>query len=58
MRKVWLQSYLGGVPKIIFGFRNDEGIIKSFREYDTLKIPKFVNQETQNQKNIWKGAWT
>ena len=37
--KFWAQSFLAGVPKIIVGLRDDDGIVTSLKEYPTLKIP-------------------
>ena len=33
--KIWVQSYLSGVPRIIIGFRDDDGILKEIKEYST-----------------------
>lgn len=42
--KTWAQSYLAGVPRIIFGFRNDKGLIQETREYKTEEIPRIVRK--------------
>lgn len=36
--RVWAQSYLLGIPKVIFGFRDDDGILKELKEYSTQSI--------------------
>ena len=36
--KWWAQSFLVGVPKIVCGFRDDEGIVKSLQHFKTLMI--------------------
>jgi len=40
--RVWGQSFLAGVSTIIFGFRDDDGMIKSLKTYKTLEIPRLV----------------
>ncbi|KAI7897652.1 RAI1 like PD-XK nuclease-domain-containing protein [Cokeromyces recurvatus] len=47
--KFWAQSFLVGVPKIICGFRNDEGRILNIKEYKTLEIPRLI----RNKPNLW-----
>ncbi|CAO3621899.1 unnamed protein product [Cunninghamella blakesleeana] len=43
--KFWAQSFLVGVPKIIVGFRDDDGHIKKTQEFKTLEIPRFVRNQ-------------
>ncbi|KAI9308347.1 RAI1 like PD-XK nuclease-domain-containing protein [Cunninghamella echinulata] len=43
--KFWAQSFLVGVPKIIVGFRNDDGHIKKIQEFKTLEIPRLVRNQ-------------
>ena len=38
--KWWAQSFLIGVPKLVCGFRNDDGIIKSLQSFKISDIPK------------------
>jgi RAT1-interacting protein len=38
----WSQSFLLGVPQIIVGFRDDNGLVKSLKTYKTLEIPNLV----------------
>lgn len=40
--KWWAQSFLVGVPKIVCGFRDDNGIVKRLQTYPTLEIPKMI----------------
>jgi hypothetical protein len=47
--KFWAQSFLVGVPKIICGFRDDDGNLKEIKHYETLKIPGTVREK----KNTW-----
>ena len=48
--KFWIQSFLLGVPKIIVGFRNRDGILQSLEELETKSIPGLV-------KRRGKGTW-
>ena len=36
--KTWAQSYLAGVPRIIFGFRDDQGILRGIETMTTESI--------------------
>ncbi|ORY86848.1 RAI1 like PD-XK nuclease-domain-containing protein [Protomyces lactucae-debilis] len=49
--KFWAQSFLLGVPRIIVGYRDDEGYLQQEEELETLKIPGMVRQGT----NAWDG---
>lgn len=40
LMKWWAQSYLVGIPRIICGFRDDEGIVKNLQTFKTVEIPK------------------
>ncbi|XP_014667758.1 PREDICTED: decapping and exoribonuclease protein-like [Priapulus caudatus] len=40
--KWWLQSFLVGIPRIICGFRTDEGVVTSLQEYGVADIPKII----------------
>ncbi|KAF1986037.1 RAI1-domain-containing protein [Aulographum hederae CBS 113979] len=42
--KIWAQSFLLGVPKIIIGFRTRQGILKYTQEFATQRIPGDVNK--------------
>ena len=48
--KFWAQSFLLGVPTIIVGFRDRNGIVHHLEELDTASIPGKV-------KNIGMGTW-
>lgn len=48
--KFWIQSFLLGVPKIIVGFRTQNGILIRTEEMDTASIPGTV-------KRRGKGTW-
>ena len=49
--KWWAQSFLAGVPKIVGGFRNDNGIVKELKSFNTLEIPSKV----AGKRNMWSG---
>jgi hypothetical protein len=40
--KFWAQSFLLKVPKIVVGFRDDDGQLVSLQTLDTTRIPKLV----------------
>ncbi|RJE21295.1 hypothetical protein PHISCL_06364 [Aspergillus sclerotialis] len=48
--KFWAQSFLLGVPKIIVGFRDQQGIIRRLEELETSSLPVKV-------KKYGKGVW-
>uniref|UniRef100_A0A3Q3E7W6 Decapping nuclease n=1 Tax=Hippocampus comes TaxID=109280 RepID=A0A3Q3E7W6_HIPCM len=43
--KWWAQSFLLGVPRIVAGFKNDDGLVVSVRTYRTAEIPQLVQGE-------------
>lgn len=45
--KWYLQSYLAGIPRIICGFRDDDGIVRELESYNVADIPTRA-----------KGAWS
>lgn len=40
--KHWAQSWLLGIPEVVVGFRDDDGILRSQTTFDTAKIPYLV----------------
>ena len=52
--RVWAQSYLLGIPRVIFGFRNDDGILKEVKEYSTQSIWESVKPKGIYFVNIGK----
>lgn len=46
--RIWAQSYLIGISRIIFGFRNDNGVVLNLESYNTHEIAR-------NAKS--KGDW-
>lgn len=49
--RIWAQSFLIGVPKVVVGFRSPTGDLESLQELDTQKIP---GQVSRGQKS-WDG---
>ncbi|KAK4204314.1 RAI1 like PD-XK nuclease-domain-containing protein [Triangularia verruculosa] len=49
--RYWAQSFLLGVPKIIVGFRDHEGLLQSIEEYKTREIEEAVRREWKNSTN-------
>lgn len=47
--KFWAQSFLVGVPRVMCGFRDDEGQIVKVVQYKTLEIPRQVREKP----NTW-----
>ena len=50
--KWWAQSFLAGIPKVICGFRNDDGVVKKLKTFTTLEIPSLV----AGSQNMWTGS--
>lgn len=39
--KFWAQSFLSGLPKIVVGLRDDDGLVSATKDFSTLKIPSY-----------------
>ncbi|KAI3660514.1 hypothetical protein MP638_000971 [Amoeboaphelidium occidentale] len=50
--KFYFQSFLAAVPKIIVGFRDDDGYVRSTQQFDTLKIPRLVREKGYWDPNV------
>lgn len=50
--KFWAQSFLLGVPKIVVGYRSQQGVLERLEELDTQTIPEKVRN---NGKGLWDG---
>ncbi|RMD42532.1 hypothetical protein DV735_g2592, partial [Chaetothyriales sp. CBS 134920] len=50
--KFWAQSFLLGVPKIVVGYRTQQGMLKRLEELDTQAIPETVQR---HGKRLWDG---
>lgn len=42
LMRSWLQSYMAGVPKIVYGFRDQNFKLIAVEEFETLKIPLLI----------------
>lgn len=50
--KWWAQSFLPGIPRIIAGYRDEEGQVVSMQTFETMKISHLIRGEW----NSWKPA--
>lgn len=50
--KFWAQSFLAGIPKIVVGMRNDDGVVSQITSYETLNIPHVSKQHS----NEWDAS--
>ncbi|KIV91531.1 hypothetical protein, variant 2 [Exophiala mesophila] len=50
--KFWAQSFLLGVPKIVVGYRNHQGLLERVEELDTQAIPEKVRLQG---RGLWDG---
>lgn len=42
--KFWGQSFLAGLPKIVVGLRDDDGVVHELKTYKTLEIPSHCKE--------------
>ncbi|TPX31939.1 hypothetical protein SmJEL517_g04849 [Synchytrium microbalum] len=47
LMKIWLQSFLAGVPVVLCAFRDDNGLVKSVETYETKNIPRMARSVLQ-----------
>ncbi|XP_071813014.1 decapping and exoribonuclease protein-like [Apostichopus japonicus] len=47
--KWWAQSFLVGIPEVICGFRDDDGVVKRLKSFQTLQMPR-------DSRDHWSGA--
>ncbi|XP_783738.3 decapping and exoribonuclease protein [Strongylocentrotus purpuratus] len=47
--KVWAQSFLVGIPEVIVGFRDDEGIVSYLRSFQTMQM-------ASSSQGMWDAA--
>lgn len=47
--KWWAQSFLVGIPEVVCGFRDDAGIVRRMKSFQTLQMPK-------ESRGLWSGA--
>lgn len=50
--RFWSQSFLLGVAKIIVGFRDDDGVLRSLQEFETQSIPGIAKR---SGRGLWDG---
>lgn len=50
--KIYIQSFLLAIPRVLIGFRNDAGILKSMEVFETLQIPRMVRQQGYWDPNV------
>ncbi|KAF3700204.1 Decapping and exoribonuclease protein [Channa argus] len=48
--KWWAQSFLPGVPRVVAGFRDHEGVVVSVETFDISKMSQLIKKE----HNCWK----
>lgn len=49
--RIWAQSYLVGISKILIGFRNDVGILKDVKFYNTHEIASIAKSKGDWNRN-------
>lgn len=50
--KIWIQSFLLGVPKVVVGFRDKNGILQRVEELEVQSIPEKVKAQG---RRLWDG---
>lgn len=50
MMNFWIQSFLGDVPEIKVGFRDDKGIVNKIESFQTLEVPKYAENWVSTSK--------
>ncbi|KAK3995025.1 RAI1 like PD-XK nuclease-domain-containing protein [Cladorrhinum sp. PSN332] len=45
--RFWIQSYLLGVPKVVVGFRDRNGYLKSIEEFETKNLPWMASKDAR-----------
>lgn len=48
--RFWAQSFLLGVAKVIVGFRDDSGVLRSLKTYETQELPGIARR---SGRNLW-----
>ncbi|QLG74620.1 hypothetical protein HG535_0G05030 [Zygotorulaspora mrakii] len=62
--KTWLQCFLVGIPRIIYGFRDEKYILKSIEEFSTDEVPLLLKSNNPALCSAcidaikWYGAFT
>lgn len=56
LMRTWAQSFLLGVPHIVYGFRDDKGILRAVEHYKTENLPIMVKNSPHTSPNFkWNG---
>ena len=55
LQRMWSQSFLLGVGRIIVGFRDDDGMLRNVKEFDTQTIPTIAKR---SGRNLWDGKFS
>lgn len=54
--KAWLQSFLVGIPKIVYGFRGENYELCAVEEFKTSELPQFLkNSRVTPPQHRWNG---
>ncbi|EDO14889.1 hypothetical protein Kpol_380p8 [Vanderwaltozyma polyspora DSM 70294] len=62
--KTWIQCFLVGIPRIIYGFRDNNFILKSVEEFSTDEVPLLLKSNSPQLGNScvdaikWYGVFT
>lgn len=57
LMRCWAQSFLLGIPHVVYGFRDDKGILQCVEQYKTEEIPVMVKSSKNGSPNHkWNGA--
>ncbi|TGZ81062.1 RAI1-domain-containing protein [Ascodesmis nigricans] len=55
LQRIWAQSFLLGVPRVMVGFRDNDGTLLSVEEFFTRDIPKIAKR---SGRNLWDGKYS
>ncbi|CCC70094.1 hypothetical protein NCAS_0E00240 [Naumovozyma castellii] len=62
--RTWLQCFLVGIPRIIYGFRDENYVLKTIEEYSTDEIPILLKNNNTKMNSMcldaikWYGLFT
>lgn len=54
LQRIWAQSFLLGVPRVVVGFRDNNGTLLRVEEFETQEIPKIAKR---SGRNLWDGKF-
>ncbi|KAI5854812.1 HLA class III protein Dom3z [Tricharina praecox] len=55
MQRFWAQSFLLGVGRVIVGFRDDDGILRNVKEFETHDLPRLASS---SGRNLWDAQFS